>query len=157
MDKQVPLINREISWLYFNDRVLQEAADPTVPLIDRIRFLAIFSSNLDEFYRVRVATLTRLAALNEKSKEILGYNPKKVLNQIKNIVVRQERKFNNLYENIIVKQLAEEKIFILNDKQLNVTRGTFVKNYFREKLLATLVPIMLNDTLPLPELRDRAV
>ncbi|XHR97670.1 polyphosphate kinase 1 [Mucilaginibacter sp. UC70_90] len=157
MDKQVPLINREISWLYFNDRVLQEAADPTVPLIDRIRFLAIFSSNLDEFYRVRVATLSRLAALNEKSKEILGYNPKKILNQIKNIVVRQERKFNNLYENIIVKQLAEEKIFILNDKQLNVTRGTFVKNYFREKLLATLVPIMLNDTLPLPELRDRAV
>ena len=87
----------------------------------------------------------------------MGYNPKKILNQIKNIVVRQERKFNNLYENIIVKQLAEEKIFILNDKQLNVTRGTFVKNYFREKLLATLVPIMLNDTLPLPELRDRAV
>ncbi|AYL95476.1 polyphosphate kinase 1 [Mucilaginibacter celer] len=157
MDKQAPLINREISWLYFNDRVLQEAADPTVPLIDRIRFLAIFSSNLDEFYRVRVATLSRLAALNEKSKEILGYNPKKILNQIKNIVVRQERKFNNLYENIIVKQLAEEKIFILNDKQLNVTRGAFVKDYFREKLLATLVPIMLNDALPLPELRDRAI
>jgi polyphosphate kinase len=155
--KHVPLINREISWLYFNDRVLQEAADPTVPLIDRIKFLAIFSSNLDEFYRVRVATLSRLANLNEKAKEILGYNPKKVLNQIKNIVVRQERKFNNLYENIIVKQLAEEKIFILNDKQLNVSRGEFVKRYFRESLLATLVPIMLDDSLPLPELRDRAI
>ena len=156
-NKHVPLINREISWLYFNDRVLQEAADPTVPLIDRIKFLAIFSSNLDEFYRVRVATLSRLANLNEKAKEILGYNPKKILNQIKNIVVRQERKFNNLYENIIVKQLAEEKIFILNDKQLNVSRGEFVKRYFREKLLATLVPIMLNDSMPLPELRDRAI
>ena len=155
--KHVPLINREISWLYFNDRVLQEAADPTVPLIDRIRFLAIFSSNLDEFYRVRVATLSRLSNLNEKAKEILGYNPKKVLNQIKNIVVRQERKFNNLYENIIVKQLAEEKIFILNDKQLNVNRGEFVKHYFREKLLATLVPIMLHEGMPLPELRDRAI
>jgi len=155
--KHVPLINREISWLYFNDRVLQEAADPTVPLIDRIKFLAIFSSNLDEFYRVRVATLSRLANLNEKAKEILGYNPKKILNQIKNIVVRQERKFNNLYENIIVKQLAEEKIFILNDKQLNVSRGEFVKHYFREKLLATLVPIMLDESLPLPELRDRAI
>jgi len=155
--KHIPLINREISWLYFNDRVLQEAADPTVPLIERIKFLAIFSSNLDEFYRVRVATLSRLSNLNEKAKEILGYNPKKVLNQIKTIVVRQERKFNNLYENIIIKQLAEEKIFILNDKQLNVTRGEFVKSYFREKLLATLVPIMLDESLPLPELRDRAI
>jgi polyphosphate kinase len=155
--KQIPLINREISWLYFNDRVLQEAADPTVPLIERIKFLAIFSSNLDEFYRVRVATLSRLANLNEKAKEILGYNPKKILNQIKNIVVRQERKFNNLYENIIIKQLAEEKIFILNDTQLNVSRGAFVKSYFREKLLATLVPIMLDNNLMLPELRDRAI
>src|ERR1700744_3747350 len=154
--KHVPLINREISWLYFNDRVLQEAADPTVPLIDRIKFLAIFSSNLDEFYRVRVATLSRLDNLSEKAKAILGYNPKKVLNQIKNIVVKQERKFNNLYENIIVKQLAEEKIFLLNEKQLNVTRGAFVKNHFREKMLATLVPIMLDNTVVLPELRDRA-
>jgi len=143
--------------LYFNDRVLQEAADPTVPLIERIKFLAIFSSNLDEFYRVRVATLSRLANLNEKAKEILGYNPKKILNQIKTVVVKQERKFNNLYENIIIRQLAEEKIFILNDKQLNVSRGAFVKDYFREKLLATLVPIMLDASMPLPELRDRAI
>jgi len=155
--KKIPLINREISWLYFNDRVLQEASDPTVPLIDRIRFLAIFSSNLDEFYRVRVATMSRLANLNEKAKEVLGYNPKKILNQIKNVVVKQERKFNNLYENIIVKQLAEEKIFLLNDKQLNVTRGAFVKNYFRERLLATLVPIMLDEAQAFPELRDRAI
>lgn len=155
--KRIPLINREISWLYFNDRVLQEASDPTVPLIERVRFLAIFSSNLDEFYRVRVATLTRLSSLNEKTKEVLGFNPKKVLNQIKNLVVKQERKFNNLYENIIVKELAEEKIFLLNDKQLNVTRGAFVKNYFRERLLATLVPIMLDDRQPFPELRDRAI
>jgi polyphosphate kinase len=155
--KRIPLINREISWLYFNDRVLQEAADPTVPLIDRIKFLSIFSSNLDEFYRVRVATLSRLSSLNEKAKEVFGYNPKKLLGQIRNLVVKQERKFNNLYENIIIKQLAEEKIFILNDKQLNVTRGAFVKNYFRDNILATLVPIMLNDNEPLPELRDRGI
>jgi polyphosphate kinase len=155
--KTFPLINREISWLYFNDRVLQEAADITVPLLDRVKFLAIFSSNLDEFYRVRVATLTRLANLNEKSKALLGYNPKKVLNQIKTLVVKQEKKFNNLYENIIVKQLAEERIFILNEKQLNVARGAFVKKYFREKLLSTLVPIMLDEAVPMPELHDRAI
>ncbi|RFZ84620.1 polyphosphate kinase 1 [Mucilaginibacter terrenus] len=155
--KNLPLVNREISWLYFNDRVLQEAADPTVPLIERVKFLAIFSSNLDEFYRVRVATLSRLANLNEKAKEILGYNPKKLLSQIKNIVIKQEKKFNNLYENIIVKELAEERIFLLNDKQLNVIRGEFVKEFFRDKLLSTLVPIMLDDELPFPELRDRAI
>ncbi|MBS7565220.1 polyphosphate kinase 1 [Mucilaginibacter sp. Bleaf8] len=155
--KKIPLINREISWLYFNDRVLQEAADPTVPLIDRIKFLAIYSSNLDEFYRVRVATLNRLANLNDKAKAVLGYNPKKVLAQIKQLVVKLDKKFNNLYENIIVKQLAENKIFILNERQLNVSRGTFVKQYFREKVLSTLVPVMLDQQGPFPELRDRAI
>lgn len=155
--KRIPLINREISWLYFNDRVLQEAADPTVPLIDRVRFLAIFSSNLDEFYRVRVATLSRLSNLNEKAKALLGYNPKKVLGQIKTIVVKQEQKFNNLYENIIVKQLAEEKIFLLTERQINVSRGAFVKEFFRNNLLPTLVPIMLDGTIHMPELRDRAI
>src|ERR1700733_13745637 len=155
--KRIPLINREISWLYFNDRVLQEASDPTVPLIDRVRFLAIFSSNLDEFYRVRVATLSRLTNLNEKAKELLGYNPKKLLTEIKNLVVKQEQKFNNLYENIIVKQLADEKIFLINETQLNVTRGTFVKTYFRERLLSTLVPVMLDAHSPMPEMRDRGI
>lgn len=155
--KHIPLTNREISWLYFNDRVLQEAADEAVPLIERVRFLAIFSSNMDEFYRVRVATLNRLANLNEKAKEILGYNPRKVLSQIKNLVIKEEKKFNNLYENIILKKLAEEKIFILDDKQLNVARGAFVKNYFREKLLSNVVPIMLNKQTPIPELKNQAL
>lgn len=153
---KIPLINREISWLYFNDRVLQEAADVNVPLIERIKFLAIFSSNLDEFYRVRVATLNRLAVVVDKVKEELGYNPKKTLNQIKNIVVKQERKFNLLYVDII-KELAENKIFIINDTQLNVTRGKFVKEYFREHILSTIVPIIIDDKAPFPELRDRVI
>jgi polyphosphate kinase len=153
---KTPLINREISWLSFNERVLQEAADKSVPLIERIRFLAIFSSNLDEFYRVRVATLNRLATLADKVKEEFGFNPKKILNQIKNIVIKQEKKFNSLYEEII-KELASNKIFILNEHQLNVSRGTFVKNYFREKILSTIVPIIIDDSKPFPELRDRAI
>ena len=157
MPKNIPLINREISWLSFNDRVLQEAADKTVPLIERIRFLAIFSSNLDEFYRVRVATLNRLSKINTKAKELIGYNPKKTLTQIKNIVVRQERKFNHLYEDDIIKELALQKIFIINESQLNVSRGLFVKKYFREKILSTLVPIMLDKDKPFPELKDRGI
>ena len=157
MPKDIPLINREVSWLAFNDRVLQEAADKTVPLVERIRFLAIFSSNLDEFYRVRVATLNRLSNINTKSKEILGYNPRKTLNQIKDIVVRQERKFNHLYEDDILKELELQKIFIITEKQLNVSRGLFVRDYFRAKVLSTLVPVMINKNEPFPELKDRAI
>jgi polyphosphate kinase len=156
MPKDIPLINREISWLSFNDRVLQEAADKRVPLVERIRFLAIFSSNLDEFYRVRVATLNRLSNLNTKVKELFGYNPKKTLSEIKSIVVRQERKFNHLFEDDIIKELAQQKIFIINEQQLNVSRGQFVRKYFRDRVLSTLVPIMLNDDA-LPELKDRAI
>ncbi|WP_026898464.1 polyphosphate kinase 1 [Daejeonella oryzae] len=156
MPKNIPLINREISWLSFNDRVLQEAADKTVPLVERIRFLAIFSSNLDEFYRVRVATLNRLSNLNTKVKELFGYNPKKTLTEIKSIVVRQERKFNHLFEDEIIKELERQKIFIINELQLNVSRGQFVRKYFRDKILSTLVPVMLTDD-SFPELKDRAI
>jgi polyphosphate kinase len=157
MPKNIPLINREISWLSFNDRVLQEAADKSVPLVERIRFLAIFSSNLDEFYRVRVATLNRLSSVNTKTKELLGFNPRKTLNEIKNIVVKQEHRFNHLYQDIILKELEQQKIFILNEQQLNVSRGLYVKKFFREKVLSTLVPVMISKNEPLPELKDRAI
>lgn len=155
-----PLINREISWLYFNERVLQEAADKTVPLLERLRFLAIFSSNLDEFYRVRVATLNRLVDINTKTKSLLGFNPKKILNEIKNIVVKLEKRFDYLYEHEIIKELESKKIFIINEQQLNVARGEYVRAYFRRHVLPTLVPIMLESEdagKPFPELRDRHI
>ncbi|WP_113653486.1 polyphosphate kinase 1 [Pedobacter namyangjuensis] len=153
--KKIPFLNRELSWLYFNERVLQEAADETVPLIERIKFLSIFSSNLEEFYRVRVATLSRLANLNDKAKALLGFNPKKVLNEIKNIVVKHERRFETLFQDILISELAQNKIFILNDTQLNVARGEFVRNHFRDKILSNLVPIMIDPAKPFPELKDR--
>ncbi|MDQ8051650.1 MAG: polyphosphate kinase 1 [Pedobacter sp.] len=153
--KKFPFLNRELSWLYFNERVLQEAADDSVPLIERIRFLSIFSSNLEEFYRVRVATLSRLVNLNEKAKLLLGFNPKKVLNEIKNIVVRQERKFENLFQATLINELAQNRIFILNDAQLNVARGVFVREHFRDKILSNLVPVLIDDDKPFPELKDR--
>ena len=153
--KKLPFLNRELSWLYFNERVLQEAADETVPLIERIKFLSIFSSNLEEFYRVRVATLSRLVNLNDKTKELLGFNAKKVLNEIKNIVVKHERKFESLFQDIFINGLAKNKIFILNDTQLNVARGGFVREHFRDKILSNLVPILIDLDKPFPELKDR--
>ncbi|HZH54097.1 MAG TPA: polyphosphate kinase 1, partial [Sphingobacteriaceae bacterium] len=155
--KRYPIINREISWLYFNERVLQEAADPRVPLIERLRFLAIFSSNLDEFYRVRVASLNRLADFSQKTHTYLGFDPKKVLSEIKSIVVHQEKRFDYLYEKEIIPQLEAEKIFIITEQQLNVSRGDFVRDFFRRRLLPNLVPIMLNEGdihKPFPTLKD---
>lgn len=157
---KLPLINREISWLYFNERVLQEATDKSVPLVERLRFLAIFSSNLDEFYRVRVATLNRLVDINAKTRTMLGFDPQKILNEIKDTVVKLEKRFDYLYEQEIIPELEAGKIFIINEKQLNVSRGNYVREYFRNEVLPNLVPVMLSDIdskKPFPELTDRAI
>ena len=90
--KQKKYINRELSWLSFNERVLQEAADPTTPLIERIKFLGIFSSNLDEFFRVRVATLTRMVKARKKATAMLGEDPKNILSEIQEIVLNHQKK-----------------------------------------------------------------
>jgi polyphosphate kinase len=156
MKRKLPLINREISWLSFNERVLQEAQDITVPLIERIKFLAIFSSNLDEFYRVRVAALNRLNQITKAEKKLLGYSPSGLLRQIQEITIKQQVRFNEIYEKIIIPSLVDEKIFILNEKQLNVERGEFVKKYFHEKVLPALVPIMVDGLKDFPFLRDKS-
>lgn len=152
-----PFINREISWLLFNDRVLQEAHDPTVPLFERLRFMGIFSNNLDEFFRVRVASVTRMLAVDKKDKERILYNPEKVLKQIKQIVLKQQQKFESLYNEVLLKELADEKVFIINENQLNVSKGKFVKQYFRDKILPSLVPIMIEKDKPFPFLKDRSI
>lgn len=154
---KLPFINREISWLLFNDRVLQEAYDPNVPLFERLRFMGIFSNNLDEFFRVRVASVTRMLSVDKKDKERIRYNPEKVLKQIKQIVLKQQQKFESLYNDVLLKQLAEEKVFIITEKQLNVSRGRFVRKYFRDKILPSLVPIMLDKDKPFPYLKDRSI
>lgn len=156
-NSKIPFLNREISWLHFNDRVLQEAYDPTVPLFERLRFMGIFSNNLDEFFRVRVASVTRMLSVDKRDKDRIRYNPEKVLKQIKQIVLKQQNKFESLYNDILLKELAEEKVFIINENQLNVSRGIFVKKYFRDKVLPSLVPIMIERDKPFPYLKDRSI
>ena len=98
MKQPLPYIDRDISWLSFNYRVLQEAKDPNVPLLERVKFLAIYSSNLDEFFRVRVANHKNLVRLGKKTKKKLGLEPKLILSQLLQIVNEQQVEFSRIFE-----------------------------------------------------------
>ncbi len=150
------LINRDISWLSFNARVLQEAADKSLPLIERIKFLGIFSNNLDEFFRVRVGTYKRMINLGKDAKSYIGENPTKVLHKIQAIVVHQQKEFDRIYAEILV-GLKSNHVFIVDEKTISKKQGEFVKNYFKENVRPLLVPIMLQHTSKLPSLRDKSI
>lgn len=156
MNKQsIVLINRELSWLSFNERVLQEAQDKTVPLIERIKFLGIFSNNRDEFFRVRVATLSRVLRHQKKAEEIIGENPVRLLNKIQKTVIDQQIKFETVYSSLL-KELEQNNIFIINEKQLSAEQGAHVKTFFRDKVLPSLFPIMLDSAVSFPYLKDKS-
>ncbi len=156
MTRKKYIINREISWLSFNERVLQEAADPQVPLIERIRFLGIFSNNRDEFFKVRVASLKRLINFGKSAKRVVGDNPKKVLNQIQETVMKQQQKFEITYQEVL-RELEKEKIFIINEKQLNAEQATFIKTFFQNKVLPVISPVMLHNVKNFPYLKDKSI
>ena len=147
-------INREISWLYFNERVLQEAMDENTPLIERLKFLGIFSNNRDEFFRVRVATMKRLLNFEKKNFK-KTFRPKINLNQINKIVAQQEITFTETYK-YIIEELKKEKIFLINETQLSKKQGEFVKEYFRENVRPHLFPLMLNEIKNLSNLKDNS-
>ena len=132
MNNSVPLLNRELSWLQFNERVLQEAADCRNPLIERIKFLGIYSNNLDEFFRVRVATIKRLVSLKKTSNDYLNFNPQTTLEQIYETDKRYQKSFLSVYRKLL-KELHQQNIFIKNEKQLNTEQSKFVKDFFSKK------------------------
>jgi polyphosphate kinase len=150
-------INREISWLSFNERVLQEADDPGTPLFERIRFIGIFSNNLDEFFRVRVATVRRMVDFGKDEEGLLGpLSPRELHDKIQEIVSRQQLKLQEIFTDIF-RELNKNNIFILNEKQLNHNQGMFVRKYFQWKVLPNLVPVMLSKKNPFPYLHDKSI
>lgn len=140
---QIPYVQRDVSWLSFNYRVLQEAKDPLVPLMERIKFLAIYSSNLDEFFRVRVAQHRSLIRLSKKTKKELNYNPKQTLKSLLGIVNEQQQEFSRIFIEEIIPSLREHNIFLLRRLDLNREQNAFVESYFQENLLPFVQPVLL--------------
>lgn len=133
---------REISWLSFNERVLQEVMSPDTPLLERLRFLGIFSSNLDEFFQVRVAVLQRMQRLGMAQLPLTGDSPQQVLEQIARIALKQQKRFETAYQ-FVLKEMARHGIRIIDETMLTPEQIRFVSRYFSERVRPNLVPIML--------------
>jgi len=148
--------NREISWLSFNERVLQEAMDPNVPLLERMRFLGIYSNNLDEFFRVRVATISRMIEYGKKAIPILGYDPKVTLKEILSINRQHLLQFEETYAEL-KRLLVDQEIFLVDENELTPEQGEQVTKYFRNHVRPSLVPLMIEDKRPFPTLNGKGI
>ncbi len=149
-------IARDISWLSFNARVLQEAGDSSVPLRERIRFLGIFSNNMDEFFRVRVATLKRMIQFGNKANMHLENDPQQIIDEIQMTVLNQQGEFNRIWEEVL-KKLNEQKIFLRTEKELNAEQQNFVRNHFEEEVSSDVIPLMIENIPEFPNLRDKSI
>ena len=147
-------IDREKSWLAFNARVLQEAADESVPLLERLRFIGIFSNNLDEFFRVRFAAIRRLSLSGETGEKILGgISAQQLVKEITEIVIRQQSESLKVLTQI-QKELEKQNIIIINENEISGEHENFVKDFFIQKISPELVTIILNDLAEFPLLKD---
>ena len=150
------LINRELSWLSFNERVLQEAMDTRVPTIERMRFLGIYSNNLDEFFRVRVANLRRMIAVKKKQVDGFKGTPTELYTQIRKTVLVQQEKFELAYKQIF-EELAQSGIFQVDENSVNESHKKELESFFELKLKHAIVPIMLDKKAPFPKLKDSSI
>jgi len=150
------IINRELSWLSFNERVLQESMDPTVPLTERMRFLGIYSNNMDEFFRVRVANLKRLSVLKKQKVEGFNGDAEELYKEIRKVVMKQQLKFEDAFT-LIQTEFEKDQIFMINEQEVNKDQLLILKNYYNEHLKHVVFPIILDKKNPLPKLRDYAI
>ena len=154
--KEYPFINRELSWLSFNERVLQEAADTRNPLYERIRFLAIFSSNLDEFFRVRVSNLRQIKNVEKSIRKKLKLHPTKILKQIIATVADQQERFGALFSERILPGLAKHNIHLIGHNDFDLAQRTYARDYYHKRLVKHTeivsvtngeIPYLLNNAL----------
>ena len=147
-------IDREKSWLAFNARVLQEAADDSVPLLDRLRFLGIFSNNLDEFFRVRFAAIRRLSLSGISGEKYLGgVSAQQLVKEITEIVIEHQAESLDIL-NDIESQLQKENIYIITENDLDKDQTNYIKDFFIQRVSPELVTIILNDLAEFPLLKD---
>lgn len=156
MANQKRFVNREISWLHFNERVLQEAMDENNPIIERLKFLGIFSSNRDEYFRVRVATIKRMVEIQKKKEAKPKISADKVLKEILKTVEDQEKKFNATFVQLLI-ELKKQKIIFLDETQLSEEQGEFVQQYFINDVIPYLFPILLKSLETPDSLQDNAI
>ncbi len=156
-NKEVPFVDRDLSWLAFNYRVLQEAKDPTNPLLERLKFLAIYSSNLDEFFRVRVAHHRNLLRVGKKTKRQLHEQPKQVLRQIQSIVSEHQEEFSDIFTHQIIPQLAKHGIHVLRRGSLVEDQIEFIEQYFQDNLLPYVQPVLLVKNMIRPFLNNATI
>ncbi len=157
MRKPKPYIHRDISWLSFNYRVLQEAKDSNVPLYERIKFLAIYSSNLGEFFRVRVSNHKNLIRAGKKTLKNVEFEPNQILRQISKVVNKQQEEFSQILHEEIIPELKKEKINIVTNTELNEEQTDFVTNYFNNNLIPYIQPILLSGDKIKPFLQNGAL
>ena len=150
--------NRELSWLKFDQRVLEEAEDPDVPLLEKLNFVSIFTSNLDEFYMVRCGTLYDLTLVNDPDyyDNKTGWGAQEQLDKIYEETVKLYQKQDIIYHDILT-DLSKHGIVNLNYKDLTKKEKAFVDNYFTEFILPVLSPLMLGDNQPFPHLKNKAL
>ena len=153
-DSRFRYIDREKSWLAFNARVLQEAADESVPLLERLRFIGIFSNNLDEFFRVRFAAIRRLSLSGQTGEKILGgISAQQLVKEITEIVIKQQAESLRVL-NAIEKELVKQNIIIIDENEVSEEHEHFIKDFFIQKISPELVTIILNDLAEFPLLKD---
>ncbi len=151
------ILNRDIGWLQFNERVLQEAANASTPLLERLRFLAIFSSNLDEFYKVRVAALRRYTNLPKVAQAKLLFNPNHIIHEITHRINVQRIAFERIFEEAIKPELTQQNIFLIDEKALDLAQSSYVKEVFKAQILPFITPIILSEKSKTTPLKDTLI